>query len=1206
MIRFKNNFSGKNRQIDGLKNTVLYLFYFLMGSALFLNQCQAQSVIDRASPMLGWVSLDSAHYLYWKGVRVVGNDGFISLPKGAGFKYPVSEKSDYAIGFLNFDESTRDWRAFYGIAADIYVPQKKEISFRITLTTPKAKLRQTILRAFHADFLLSEGWHHVVLPWTVFSISDRQIGALKYINGLKIDGALLDQNGTGLNNEVVGIRLRNVRLVKAEQVALNTPVNGKSVNDGQTADYNVQVINCSDSIQTIKLQQQEQPFSVMKVNIVPATFTLRPGTSAVAKVSVEVPKGILPPGGHEIQCIQAICNGRAANTLQLITARQYPHPYIIHTEEGWADVRKKVEEQDWAKKELARYIRSADNWTAPILKPVSLRFNKAENHSYVYTDQDYIQMQQVAFTYQITHNKVYAQKVADMLRQFYDKDQGYPKVLSATNNGGPQEGEDWQRIAIAYDAIYDAGVLTQTDKDSIEYCMRLYMQIFEEYLTVGNMGNWSTSQSTAALFCALAMGDLSAVNRYIYGSCGFTDFLSKGVMDDGWWWEGSTGYNLWVARELTQEALACKPWGIDLLNLQVPTNYSPYAILAPWAMNPPYGVSFEKWGPIRKNTRSIKQLWDAVAKAADYRGIVFGMNDGHNELVSGINMEVAYYAFKDPAYADILKLASERDLVYGVPTLPEQTQATYSQSSCAENIGFALLRSQKENRPEKDQIQAVLKIGTQGGFHGHFDRVSLDNLSRYGRTFWNPETIWWGYANFMYKFYVQTSVNHNMVVVDQKQQEAVPSKQLLFFSGKMMQVSEQQTIAKWSDPPYLGMQYNSNETLLDQMKKNKQSIPIVKDRAYGAMGPNTEPVLQRRLAIVTDDYVILADYLKGDSVHTFDNLFQMRKLLSLSCNNNDLKVDHHDAQYNPDPRRAAQFITDVNWYKAKGNVLARFQFDYGAGADNSGTNQQFDEPGKLKIDVHSIWPQNQSVMIAQPPETFGGQQWVDYEVKGDGKSLDKGESGIWILGNRTIDVSVKNLDEIALSVQSSGSQRKSLFLSNVRLVLADGREITASQLPGDKISWENTEKPEKAGLDYYGGPIKIAGNKDSSALAIQPSDESKPAILHISLKGLKAVRFKATLGGDYPFGPETDRRRVYGSRVIGKEANFLTVLEPYDNQSEITHISATDASDFEVTLSDGRVQEIHIHALEDKNSKASVDIIERKDGKIIRQEHTAQ
>jgi hypothetical protein len=1142
-----------------------------------------------------WEYLINNQFTGWQGLKVKHAEAWIALPGQASFEYPTGKKGWNSFGFNEEHDGTHDWRAYYGLQADVWVPAGQVLQLKTTLYTPKPALRQNYLAEVHALVEVQAGWHRITLPWSVFNLPDRQMAMLKFIQGFRLDGKLSNGNGQ--------ICIKNVRLTRALQVAMDAQVKGESVDAGSTAHYNVTITNCTDSVQSISLSFAQSGFSVMQATAEPATLQLKPGQWAKCVVNVQVPAKGIAEGGHETQQLNALANGiPVANSLNLITARALPHPYLLHTGEGWAAVRDKASKYDWAKKELSKYVKDADEWQVPQAYLPPNNYNAAEKHAFVFKDADYIQLQNTAIAWQLTRNKKYAEKAVTMLVRFADEKTGYPSTYSATNNGGPQEGEDIQRIAIAYDAVLDAGILTDADKIAMERSMRLYMQIFEISLTQGNMGNWSTSQSTAALFCSLALGDLGSAGRYIYGPCGFTDFLSKGVMDDGWWWEVSTGYNLWVATELTQDALACKPWGIDLINLEVPANYSPYAIVAPWGLDPPYGVSFEKWGPQKHNTRSIKQLWDAIPQVTDYRGITFGMNDGHEEKVGGQRMEIAYYVYRDPAYAMLIKLSGQRDLVYGVAELPAETPALYGRSAYAENIGYALLRSQTPGRKPGDQIQAVLKIGTQGGFHGHFDRVSLDNLTRYGRSFWNPETIWWGYPNFMYKYYVQTSINHNMVVVDDKQQEAVPSSQILFHSGAMMQVAAQQTTARWCDAPYLGMQYAPGETVQDQMKKNKQSLPLLHDRQYGELGPYSEPILQRRLAIVTDDYVVIADYMKGTAQHTYDNLLQMKMLTSLTADGQALKPEHHDAQLTTDAHSAAQVITDADWYKAQAPVIARFRFDYGPNADNSGTREVLNEPGTLKMDVHSIWPKQQQLVLAMPPETHDSQQWVNYVISGDGKVLANGESGVWILGTQQIDVPVTGLSELSLQVTTSGSKKKSLFWANARLVMADGKEVPVKDIAAN----QNVDMPPVPGLDYYKGPVKIAGNLCAGALPTQPLNAKQPGVIKISLQGQKAVRFKATLGGDFPFGPEEARRKIYASRITGKEARFINVLEPYENKAMIKKATALSADDLSVELTDGRIQQIHIDNMSGTGNDIKVTITETKNSKVTRTETTTE
>ena len=191
------------------------------------------------------------------------------------------------------------------------------------------------------------------------------------------------------------------------------------------------------------------------------------------------------------------------------------------------------------------------------------------------------------------------------------------------------------------------------------------------------------------------------------------------------------------------------------------------------------------FGPIRRTYRTITDLWNSLLPFIDYRGVIFGVNDstenkvaGNRTEVGGQPFELAYYAYRDPRYAAMIKLGGggKRDLLYGVPDLPANTPEKYRDSAYADNVGLVMLRSQTADRPIREQIQAVLHYGTHGWAHGHYDRTDLLSLMRYGRSFWNPESVFYVYEPFMYKFYYQTSVNHNMVVVDEKMQEATPGE----------------------------------------------------------------------------------------------------------------------------------------------------------------------------------------------------------------------------------------------------------------------------------------------------------------------------------------------------------------------------------------------------------------------------------------------
>lgn len=147
----------------------------------------------------------------------------------------------------------------------------------------------------------------------------------------------------------------------------------------------------------------------------------------------------------------------------------------------------------------------------------------------------------------------------------------------------------------------------------------------------------------------------------------------------------------------------------------------------------------------------------------DYRGWIFGINDATEREVGGDSFEMAYYAFRDPRYAAFIRMSPGRnDLIYGVPELPEVEPGDV-RGAYADNAGALMLRSTQQEPREK--IQAVLKYGTHGGYHGHFDRTAMLSLMRYGRSFYNPEMVWYSYAPYMYNFYVQSSISKTWLLL---------------------------------------------------------------------------------------------------------------------------------------------------------------------------------------------------------------------------------------------------------------------------------------------------------------------------------------------------------------------------------------------------------------------------------------------------------
>jgi hypothetical protein len=473
---------------------------------------------------------------------------------------------------------------------------------------------------------------------------------------------------------------------------------------------------------------------------------------------------------------------------------------------------------------------------------------------------------------------------------------------------------------------------------------------------------------------------------------------------------------------------------------------------------------------------------------------------------------------------------------------------------------------------------------------------------RYGRSFWNPESVFHGYEPFMYKFYTQTSDNHNMVVVDEKMQEATPGKRTLFYTGTMMQAAVVETTARWSNPPYGGMVYDyvPVKSFAEKTWREGRYVPIPDSApAYGTLTGFTEPVLQRRLMVVTDDYVLLDDYLKGTNPHTFESLLQIKGFEGLEAP--EKQFLRHDAQWTTDPLSSAQFVTDCDWYAAAAPAVARFEERWGPGADNEGSRSAGNEDGVLKLDVHSLWPASQQIMVGTAPEQHDVEKRLYYTVRGDGKVLAEGKFGAWILGQADIDVPLDGVKELELETRTELSKKPTLFWANARIITTDGKELPLSTLP---VKYDNLVAAKDSAHDYFGGPIKIAGNKYGEGTPAEPSDAARPGIARLDLSGLHAARFKAVLGSDYPPGPEAQRRKVYAIRVAGEpEARFLTLIEPYEKGPVVKTATASGPDKIHVELEDGRTQDIEIENFE-KGEDMRVDVVETRAGAILRREST--
>jgi hypothetical protein len=1158
---------------------------------------------DQTMPLVE--ALGGAGFSHWRGVQA-GRDGTAVLRGPAEFRYPDGPRGFYSQGFRRLNDGTRDWRAAYGVQVDVLLPTAapRELAVAVLPADPhKAPVKAKVT-------VQGAGWHTLTLPWSAFDIETARTAWLLHVKGLSIDAG-----GAPLT-------IRAPRVTMGARTALAAQVRGKSVAAGGTAEYMLSVGNPTRAPQSVALAPVRYGWEKMAVAVTPALVSLRPGETRQVTVRVTVPDDI-PHGGLERQVVRADAHGDAAAAVdvELVTASAIAGPHLLFTAPRWAEVRAKAATYGWAQEERDKLVKAADAWQVPEM--ASARHGKAEDTLgpwLVQTSEEQGLMAS-AIAWQLTRERRHADKVALFMRRLADPATGYPSTYRASNNSLVQEGHLFQHIAMAYDMIKDAGAVTAQDQANVEHTFRLLMETMDRARGNGNINNWTVSEVTGAMYCALALGDFAAAERFFKGPSGILDQLAKGTMDDGWWNEASISYNTWVASEFTQAALALQNWGVNFKDMWVPASYSEHVLLdsemaggAPAGAGKdfrPFGMTNEVWGPHRKSYRSIADLWNSLLPFLDYRGVMFGVNDSTENKVGGYRTEIAaspfelaYYAYRDPRYAAIVKTASgKRDLLYGVPDLPPDAPAAFRESAVADNTGLVMLRSRSADKPDRERIQAVLHYGSHGWAHGHFDRTGLLSLMRYGRSFYNPEASWYGYAPFMYKFYVQTSLAHNMVVVDDKMQEASPGERTLFYTGKRMGATAVETTTRWSNPPYGGMVYADTgiTNFADKTWNEGRYVPIPKDApAYGSLTGYTEPILQRRVMVVTDYYVVLADYVKGDRPHVYDNLLQLKGFQGFGAPG--VSPVGHDKQWNPDPLGSGQFVTDVDRYAVSSPARATFVMRFGPGADNAGTRALYSEDGVLAMDVHTLYPAHQDILVGAVPEDHRTEKRLFYTVRGDGKPLADGKFGAWILGEAAVDVPLAGVGTLELETRTEGSKANTLFWANARIVTAQGREIPLSQLP---VGYDNVVRPPQAGKDYYGGPIKIVGTAYTEATAAEPKDAGRPGKVRIDLTGLDAVRFKSVIGGDYPLGNEAERRKTFGVRQQGVAARFLTLIEPHEGRRMVKSAVAVDADTLEVTLADGRTQRIALSNVDGDGRRIGVKLTEIRDGRVSAEESTA-
>ena len=715
----------------------------------------------------------------------------------------------------------------------------------------------------------------------------------------------------------------------------------------------------------------------------------------------------IPVGGQESSFV--IIENKTSKTteeLQFISVHSKPHPFLFVTDDIIEETKSKVENYDWAKGNLTNMLDKLDKFKFPKRKVVSLPRPTKVWSSLAYNTSDGEKAFQMCLAWKLTGNTFYRDKVIKFIKDVCDKEKGYLSIGAATTGVQVHEGNFFLFLAAACDVVYNESSFSEEDRENINATFRYYLELNRTHMSSLGIMNHQASANAGAIVVALFLQDMAEVKYLTEADGGMGDQIAKGVMADGWWFEGTANYCYLVTQRYTLVAQAFENYGLDLYHRRFPTKVKSKDFEN--AKEGYTGMKFDIWGPTGKSTRGVEDMVTPYVSMMDEDGFVVSSNDSNlkepNEFY-----ELAYREYGIEKLAWVIN-KSKRDswvsLMYGVAELPV-VKDPRSASDFVANVGLVALRSQKEAQDSKEQIQAYLKYGSHGGWHGHFDRTGLVALDRYGHKFFGTEMVWFGYGHKGYKESVQTSASHNMVVVDELQQEAVPSKQTLFFKGKMMQVSALETNARWRKIP----------------TGNPDKFPPWDDVEIDA---DFKKVHQKRLSIVTDDYVVIADFMNAPKKHTYDWLLHPIGLQSIEGAKKTGPILETVSVLKDSPYK---YFKQGQWYEAR-----------------KGAKVQFIDNG-VHLDVHSLWPKKAKLLVANYPN--GGK------IRGIRNNPERKTYGVRVHQKQAQFLHVlepyKGKSQIVKIVTNSPNE--------LTVYLLDGREqkITISNLATESLQVNITE-----------------------------------------------------------------------------------------------------------------------------------------------------
>jgi oligo-alginate lyase len=353
--------------------------------------------------------------------------------------------------------------------------------------------------------------------------------------------------------------------------------------------------------------------------------------------------------------------------------------------------------------------------------------------------------------YQVTGDARYARRAREILVAYAERYLQYPlhDNQGKPNRGGHVASQSLSEaswlidMAQGADLVWDT--LSESDRDALEH--RLFRPALDQVILRRPLGihNIQCRHNSAIGLVGFLLGDSKLIAKAIDDPAnGFRQQVEKGVLADGMWLEGASGYHFFTIAGLWPLAEAARNCGLNLYSRQFEQMFEgPLMLAMPNFVLPNFNDS---------GTVSLSSRADAY--------------------------ELAFARYHNPAFIPILTDSSRRGhlaLLYGEPHLPPEPKASpLGTSHNSSSSGYAILRS----GPGPKATWLCLKYGPHGGGHGHPDKNTFILYAR-GQIVATDGGVH-AYGSPLHKQWDKTTLAHNTLVVDETSQARPTGKCLAF------------------------------------------------------------------------------------------------------------------------------------------------------------------------------------------------------------------------------------------------------------------------------------------------------------------------------------------------------------------------------------------------------------------------------------------